>query len=84
MQILKILNKYENISDEDIQMIKKLYKEKQLYKLNYIEENNIENNQEENIWIRQKKSNISKIFRIFTVALPLAYIITYFYTNYHS
>ena len=84
MQILNILNKYENISDEDIQMAKKLYKENQLDKLNYIEENNIENNKEENVWIRQKKSNSSKIFRIFTVALPLAYIITYLYTNSHS
>ena len=78
--ILFILNKYKIISDEDILMAKKLYKENKIDKLKYTEEN-ISGNNKDIVWIPQIKSKKSKIFKIFTVALPLAYILTYFYSN---
>ncbi len=81
MIILNILTKYENISDEDIIRTKQLYKEKKLDELNYIEDNNNEKNNNEKIWIRQVKSNRKKYFKYFTIALPLIYIASYFYSN---
>ena len=78
--IINILNKYENISDDDIIMAKKLYKENKLDTLNYVEENTDKNIKEDNLWVRQKRVNKkTKVFTTFAVALPLAYILTYFY-----
>ena len=83
MLIITILNKYSNISNEDVQMAKKLYNENRLNILNEVEENfnTYENKNKENVWIKQKKSGKKKIFKLFTIAIPLIYIATYFYTN---
>jgi hypothetical protein len=80
--IINILTKYSNISDDDIQMAKNLYKENKLDTLYYFGEN-VENNSSENVWIRQKKSN-KGIIKLFSVAIPFAYIILYFYNNMRS
>ncbi len=61
--ILDILKKYENITDDDLNNAKKLYKENKLETLKNIKfvikdnesENNIENEKLNNGWIKQKK-----------------------------
>ena len=83
--IINILNKYENISDDDIIMAKKLYKENKLDKLNNVEEDLNGNVDEDNLWVRQKKATKrSKVFTTFAAALPLAYILTYFYNYFNA
>ena len=82
--IINILNKYENITDKDILMAKKLYKDNKLETLNSIEVNNNENNEKENLWIRQKKTKKAKIFKIFAIILPLTYALSYFYSFINS
>ena len=81
ISIIKILKKYDNLTDEDVQKAKQLFKENKLESLNYFEENNDynENDKQKNLWIRQIKSKKGKLYKIFTVAIPFACILTYFY-----
>ena len=90
--ILDILKKYENITDDDLNNAKKLYKENKLETLKNIKfvikdnenENNIENEKLNNGWIKQKKSEKSKIFKLITVALPLVFVGAYLYNFIYS
>ena len=85
--IINILNKYDNITGENILMAKKLFKENKLDILNYIEENKNDDNDNDktkNLWIRQTKSKKGKILKLFTIALPFACILTYFYNFYNA
>ena len=93
MKILEILDKYKNIQDKEKKDMMKLFKQK--IKNKSINKNNkkINNNKmndnvykkdkdDDNDWINQKNSSKGITFKLFTVLIPLAYIINYAYANF--
>ena len=93
--ILKILNQYKSINDDEIKQMMKLYRQKRANKkyiiqsnknnfnnYKYNNDNNDNNNNGNNDWINQQNSKKGIIFKIFTVLIPLAYIINYGYSNF--
>ena len=91
MQILNIITKYKNISDNEMtknipkirQKIngKKIKQEKNNKK---IIKNDANYNYEDKIWIVQYNSKKNFILRLFAVFLPLAYITNFIYSNFKS
>ena len=88
--ILEMLKKYENISDNDLLIAKKMYKENKLETLkkdkilikdikNEDEDNNIENG-----WIKQRKTSKMNPMKLIIVVLPLAFASFYIYNLFKS
>ena len=85
--ILELLHKYENITEEDLDNAKKLYKENKLESLKNIKyiakykENEIKNGNEitNNGWVKQIKTKKINPIKLITIALPLAFVGAYIY-----
>ena len=85
--ILELLHKYENITEEDLDNAKKLYKENKLESLKNIKyiakykENEIKNGNEitNNGWVKQIKTKKTNPIKLITIALPLAFVGAYIY-----
>ena len=87
LSIIEILRKYKVINEDEIKkFIRKFQKRRYNKKMGngntgVKEIKDDSNNYDDYVWINQSKSKYSKIFKFFTVALPLAYIINYVYAN---
>ena len=88
--ILEMLKKYENISDNDLLVAKKMYKENKLETLkkdkilikdikNEDEDDNIKNG-----WIKQRKTSKMNPMKLIIVVLPLAFASFYIYNLFKS
>ena len=85
--IIEILKKYKAINEDEIKkFIRKFQKRRYNKKMGngntgVKEIKDDSNNYDDYVWINQSKSRYTKIFKFFTVVLPLAYIINYVYAN---
>ena len=79
--ILKILDKYEIINEEEINKTIKLFKPKKHNKLNLNKSNDYNSEFDNNEWINQNYSKKGWGFKIFAFVLPIAYFINYIYAN---
>ena len=87
--ILKLLIKYDNISEEDFDKAKKLFKENKLDMIKNIDNFNIngdeneinDDNDENNIWIEQRKKNNYNVIRLFLIAFSSISIGLYLYNS---
>ncbi len=78
--ILKILNKYKNINNDEIKEEKKLFNKKKLNgKIKNEGKDDIKYNYDDYNWIRQQNSKRNVSFYLFSILIPLAYIINYIY-----
>ena len=80
IQIMKILEKYKAINDDEINKIKKLIQHKKNNKRKK-EKGNDKNNNDNRNWIYSQASNKKVMFKIFSFIIPFAYIINYIYAN---
>ena len=84
--ILKILNQYEIINEDEINKTMKIFKQKNKIIKNKESAINTDINPEfdNNVWISQNYSKKGNAFKVFAFLLPFAYFINYIYANIKS